>query len=150
MIMTAKELVELQLATHKKADKDVLTFIFEFALSAGSNTSRYGYQSDIIQTFMNGYCYYFAHMLKLAFNRGSVCLCVPFSHVVWRDTNGVAYDIMGVYIPTADVAYVPEECAGKVMDDFKQVPGVVNNTTGVEIQILYNKFHIEKENINYE
>ena len=30
--------------------------------------------------FRAGYCYYFAHMLELAYPGGEVCLCYPFGH----------------------------------------------------------------------
>lgn len=44
-----------------------------------------------------GYCYYFAHMLLAAFNRGEVCWTAPYDHYVWVDTDGQPYDCEGKY-----------------------------------------------------
>lgn len=66
----------------------------------------------IRRLFHSGYCYYFANMLKIAFGRGTVCLAYPFGHVVWLDTDGIAYDIEGVtiseYEKLVDIDCLPE------------------------------------------
>ena len=49
------------------------------------------------KVFRNGYCYYFAIMLKEAFNRGEVCMTYDHKHVVWMDVDNVAYDIDGMF-----------------------------------------------------
>lgn len=51
---------------HPKADEEVLRFIYDFSVKQG-----YGEAEDVLyQQFASGYCYYFACMLKAAFNRG--------------------------------------------------------------------------------
>lgn len=79
------------IASHRKqfpdARPDVLGFIYDFS-------SR---SSDLYEVFVNGYCFYFANMLREAFNGGDVCWSVGRGHVVWVDDNDVAYDISGVY-----------------------------------------------------
>lgn len=51
---------------HPKADEEVLRFIDDFSVKQG-----YGEAEEVLyQQFANGYCYYFACMLKAAFNRG--------------------------------------------------------------------------------
>ena len=94
---------ELHVISGKEAaDKDVISFIEGFL----------GDHEIIWQTFTAGYCYYFAVMLKDAFQRGEICWCAPYGHICWVDDNGVPYDISGVcdsecdfYIP---VRYIPE------------------------------------------
>ncbi len=64
------------------------------------------------RTFRNGYCYFFAHMLKNAFDgRGGVFMTVPFGHFVWKDIDGTCYDVEGIYDPkVCDAFYlIPEE-----------------------------------------
>ena len=59
-------------------------------------------------TFRAGYCYFFAHMLQDAFQRGTVCLAAPFSHWVWEDVDKQLYDIEGLYQGEA-MYFIPEE-----------------------------------------
>lgn len=84
--------------------------------------------------FHNGYCWYFANMLKLAFKRGIVCWTAPFGHFVWVDTNidtnkfttnnakrSNIYDIEGRYcIKEHDAFYIiPEQYLGPYIDNFR-------------------------------
>lgn len=78
---------ELHVISGKEAaDKDVISFIEGFL----------GDHEIIWQTFTAGYCYYFAVMLKDAFQRGEIRWCAPYGHICWVDDNGVPYDISGV------------------------------------------------------
>lgn len=49
------------------------------------------------RVFTAGYCFYFAHMLQVAFNRGRVVFAAPLSHIIWEDDNGCAYDFYGIF-----------------------------------------------------
>ena len=65
---------ELHVISGKEAaDKDVISFIEGFL----------GDHEIIWQTFTAGYCYYFAVMLKDAFQRGEICWCAPYGHICW-------------------------------------------------------------------
>ena len=78
---------------------------------------------DVIDSlFSAGYCWHFAQMLKSTFNRGKVVLAHPYSHVVWVDTNNVAYDIHGVYYEEG-VTYISFEVLGDIVYDFKHIKG---------------------------
>lgn len=86
----------------RKPDENVLNFIDKFALSKGADA----YNNIIQPLFRSGYCYYFAIMLKDAFNdEGELCLCCPYGHIVWM-YKGVPYDIEGVYNGEAEL-FVP-------------------------------------------
>lgn len=74
--------------------EEVIDFIKEFT---DYNDADKSYNEEIRKIFREVYSYYFAHILKLAFNRGEVCWAAPFSHIVWKDTNGIFYDIDGIY-----------------------------------------------------
>ena len=127
---------ELHVISGKEAaDKDVISFIEGFL----------GDHEIIWQTFTAGYCYYFAVMLKDAFQRGEICWCAPYGHICWVDDNGVPYDISGVcdsecdfYIP---VRYIPEGIA-----DFKHIPHKAFNAskeyieTAIQRQLLAKMF----------
>lgn len=88
---------------HPKADEEVLRFIYDFSVKQG-----YGEAEKVLyQQFISGYCYYFACMLKAAFNRGEVCWAAPYGHIVWVDENDIPYDISGVNKSETD-DYIPE------------------------------------------
>lgn len=78
----------------KEADKQVIQFIADFIFQNDENGEPTGVISHV---FSAGYCYYFANMLKIAFGRGEVCWSEGRSHIVWVDTNNIAYDVYGVY-----------------------------------------------------
>lgn len=68
-----------EIEKHPAIDKNVLQFIADFACHTATNGDEY----EILRsTFRNGYCYYFARILKTAFNRGEVCWAAPFGHFV--------------------------------------------------------------------
>lgn len=80
-----------------------------------------GDSEDIRSKFRNGYCYYFAKMLKITYGRGDICLTAPFGHFVWVDeTDDKAYDIEGLYEMKDHDAYylIPEERLGNFINDF--------------------------------
>lgn len=54
---------------HPKADEELFRFIYDFSVKQG-----YGEAEEVLyQQFANEYCYYFACILKVAFNRGEIC-----------------------------------------------------------------------------
>ena len=93
-------------------------------------------------TFMCGYCYFFAHMLKQAFGSGEVCWCAPYGHFVWcNDYNGetFAYDVEGVSITAAEF-FIPEYYLGELINDFKQIPEKVANATKAQIDTVIKRY----------
>ena len=70
--------------------------------------------------YMAGYCYYFAMMLKAAFNRGEVYITAPYGHVVWRDIDDHYYDIEGEYIGDVE-AMIPVTDPFCSIKDFKHL-----------------------------
>lgn len=108
------------------ADSIVLEFIGDFLYRGSPDVLIEDSVESVRSTFRAGYCYYFAEMLKLAFNRGCVCWAAPFSHIVWCDINGVAYDIEGVYFGEADYL-IPVEYIKDSLWSFKHIP----NETGI-------------------
>lgn len=102
----------------QEGNVDVLEFIHKF-LSHNGEEQIAGVQS----LFRAGYCYYFAHMLKKAFERGTVCWAAPLGHIVWCDDDGVPYDAEGVCTSEADY-FIPESYLGNAVYDFKRVPGM--------------------------
>lgn len=139
MIKKSELYFESQLKFYKEADEEVLMFIADFVLHNPKLDSE-----DLSSLFTAGYCYYFAHMLKIAFNRGEVCLCAPYSHFVWLDdTNNIAYDIQGVYDGEAEV-FIPYTAMGDMVKDFTHVRSQYHNTTEFEIQKLINNHRKER------
>lgn len=81
---------------YPNASKEVLTFIANFAFSGSTSRNK-----TIIDLFINGYCYYFALMLKDAFG-GEMVADVENHHILWKDTRegdgyGLLYDVCGIY-----------------------------------------------------
>ena len=100
-----------------KSDPKVLKFIDEFINCSTQNEEE---REVICKTFTNGYCYYFAVMLKEAFGRGAVCWAAPHSHMAWVDTNGCPYDIEGVCATETDY-FIPVHYMGHHLQGFMHV-----------------------------
>ena len=94
----------------KTKDNPVLVFIKRFHDIATEGDMKSNWV--LYNAFQNGYCWYFAHMLQSAFERGTVCLCAPFGHFVWEDIDEVKYDISGVYCGEA-YYFIPESFMSK-------------------------------------
>lgn len=113
------------------ADEKVLKFIYDFI-----GLQRTSESAKVIYTqFESGYCYYFAVMLRTAFNRGTICWHHNCGHVVWKDDNNVAYDIGGVFYDYDDINtdLLPvDESLGELLIDFKH--------NGEEIKIRNTEF----------
>lgn len=105
------------------ANEQVLRFIADFMYHGVPEIGLETSAESIRSTFRAGYCYYFAHMLKEAFNRGTVCWAAPYGHIVWVDTDGNPYDIEGVNFSDCQY-YIPCSYIGEHVNDFKHVPGV--------------------------
>ena len=134
VISEKESFVHDSIAMNKDADEQVLYFIVDFLFHCGIDnveTLRY--------TFHSGYCLYFARMLKDAFNRGEVCWAAPFGHFVWKDENGVCYDVEGVTISEAEY-FIPESYLGDAIKDFLHVRWVGNDTSAEEIQQIISKY----------
>lgn len=116
-----EKLIKEQLKFHPNANTTVLTFIYDFYTLHGNDSSNMEYMR---LTFHAGYCYYFAVMLKTAFNRGKICWAAPFSHIVWQDDDDMVYDVEGVYEGEADY-FIPIEMIGDSIKDFKRVEGEI-------------------------
>lgn len=127
----------------KEANESVLGFIFDFVWCKTSNINEY----ELIRSlFMDGYCYYFAVILKTAFNRGEICWCAPYAHFIWLDTNGIPYDIEGVSTAEANY-YIPEAYITDGIADFKHVPGV---EFGATKEYIDNAIKMYEKNIKKE
>ena len=120
--------------TYQKSE--VIYFIDKFQSAA------FGYGNDIdafLDVFSNGYCYYFAIMLKAAFNRGTVCIIAPCGHVVWVDTDGIAYDIYGEF-PLDGESLIPEDAEDSHIIDFKHIYTEESGITDKELSDLVKKY----------
>ena len=85
---------------------EILEFIENFKYGLGQFTKK---ESGIVQQlFENGFCYYFAKILKDAFPGGELCIPWPIGHFVYK-YNDKYWDISGEYIPKQHdcVAMVP-------------------------------------------
>lgn len=97
------------------------------------------------KTFMSGYCWYFAHMLKLAFDSGEVCWCAPFGHFVWCNEykgRDYAYDVEGVSIAEAD-HYIPEYYLGDLINAFKHASSKDIVVHKPEIDAVIHKYLVD-------
>ena len=100
-----------------KQREQVLEFINKFA--GYDKEPEYNWEV-IRKKFRAGYCYYFAHMLDLAFKgRGSVCLAAPFGHFVWIDSDKKIYDIEGEY--KGEAYYFIPETFIKLLNDMNMI-----------------------------
>lgn len=96
---------------------EILEFIENFRCGLGQFTKK---ESGIIQQlFENGFCYYFAKILKDAFPGGELCIPWPIGHFVYK-YNDKYWDISGEYIPKQhDYVYmIPLNCEYFIDDCF--------------------------------
>ena len=84
--------------------------------------------------FTNGYCYYFAKMLEIAFPGGEVCLCYPKGHFV-HSYEDKAYDIWGENHLEETLKLIPAKEMGPLLGDFLW-NGTEHNTSKEEIAAL--------------
>ena len=77
----------------KTADhtEEVLSWINKFKQAESVKPGK------VLSKYRNGYCYFFAVMLKHAFQRGSIEMAVTNDHIVWKDIDNTKYDIGGIY-----------------------------------------------------
>ena len=128
--------VERQIKHFPKANKDVLYFIADFLYH---NIFDLREVDHVLFLFRSGYCYYFAAMLKAAFDRGTICWAAPFGHIVWQDENGICYDIEGVNVSEVE-EYIPIEYLGNAINDLRHVRGVHYNITDQEMANIVLKY----------
>lgn len=98
MSNTKNEWMQSQLKHHPNARYDVINFIGNILyknISEYSEIDLVSYSDSVVELFTNGYCYYFAVILKDAFG-GSIYRRIGYSHIVWKDENDIFYDINGV------------------------------------------------------
>lgn len=124
-------------------NKEVLNFIENFLAHQNKDEA----ESILKDQFNAGYCYYFAVILKAAFNRGQICWCAPFGHMCWLDTDGIPYDIYGICISEADY-FIPISYLGDCLNDFLHI-GYPHCTTQQEMQQIIRNYLEDKEK-NYE
>ena len=96
----------------ENCDKDVINFIANIIFKPSCD------RESIINLFENGYCYYFAVILKTAFNRGEICWHRNFGHIVWKDDDDTPYDINGPFYDYKEGDLLPVEKLGGLLIDF--------------------------------
>ena len=144
MIDERQIFIEAWQAYFENANEQVLGFIYDFRMHSAGVFGKPEEAEEIIRNqFRNGYCYYFAHMLKLAFGRGEVCIAAPIGHFVWMDDNKIPYDIEGVNESDCD-CYIPESFLGDMVKDFLHVHGVGYGTTKEEIDDLIKRYQVSR------
>ena len=116
------------------ADRGILQFISEILYHGAPHATNTDSAKTIRHLFQSGYCWYFAHMLDMAFKdlNGQVCLAAPFGHFVYV-CNEVPYDISGVYKGISN-EFIPESFLGDTLLDFMHVP--------------YKEFSVTKEQMD--
>ena len=134
-----KNWVDTMMKVNDKCDTDVLKFIYQF-----KQRGNIGSTDNIIHdVFRHGYCWHFAHILKSTFGRGEVCIAYPFGHFVWKDVNGVVYDIEGEYGHDSEACcYIPEDyLPDEVLDTFRHIPDCDEHyTTKEEIEAIEKRY----------
>lgn len=105
------EWIEYQI--NNGGSRDVIEFIEGVIESSGEKFRN---------AFADDYSYYFANMLKLAFNRGEIYWHRNYHHIVWKDDDGKTYDVFGVY-KNRKAEFVPFSHLGNMGQLFK-LPGI--------------------------
>lgn len=117
--------------------KDIDEFIQDFSIT-----------EDILNTFTCGYCWHFAKLLQVTFNRGSVVWLAPFSHVGFMDIDSKVYDIYGEYEGEV-FYYIPEEYCGNLLDGFRHINKEVSYVSKEKILSVIKNYCL-LSNVDYE
>lgn len=97
---------------------------------------------ELCSVFSNGYCWYFAHMLKHYFGRGEVCIAAPLGHMVWVDLDNTPYDIYGVNCSECDY-YIPERYLGNSIEDFMHVRSLTAFATAEDVERIIEEYRAD-------
>ena len=104
----------------RKEVEKVLSFV-----GGMHDVATYNFEEDSIDSlydvFENGYCYYFANILNLAFPAlGRVVWIRNRGHIVWQSNfSGICYDISGIYVDYKDGDLVEVGRLGNLLKDFQ-------------------------------
>ena len=121
--------------------KEVKEFIDNFTGVAELKGIAY---ESLRSLFMDGYCFYFAEMLKSAFSRGETYICAPYGHVVWRDVDNRFYDLDGEFKGDYEV-FLPTTLP--CVNDFRRRNGLGPGATKEEIDDMIQSFKKEFPNV---
>ena len=121
-----------------KGTEAVLNFIENFL----SHNNSYEADEILKDQFNAGYCYYFAVILKTAFNRGEICWCAPYGHICWVDDDGTPYDIYGLCTSEAD-HFIPVSYLGDCLNDFLHI-NKPHYTTKKELESIIETYLNDK------
>lgn len=107
-------------AVDRGFNKNLLIFIIKFR-HFDDSLDHLKYLESV---FTEGYCLYFANMLKYADSNpnGEVVWVRNHEHFCYKDANGFIYDIHGpraIYDPKYPYEYVPSSILGNLIADFK-------------------------------
>lgn len=102
------EWIKYQIYT-KGGSEEVTEFIADVVEVSGSKFNK---------AFAGDYSYYFASMLKSAFDRGEIYWHRKYHHIVWKDDDGKIYDANGVY-ENSEAEFVPFSHLGDMGQIFK-------------------------------
>lgn len=104
----------------RKEVEKVLSFV-----GGMHDVATYNFEDDSIDSlydvFENGYCYYFANILNLAFPAlGRIVWIRNRGHIVWQSNfSGICYDISGIYVDYKDGDLVEVGRLGNLLKDFQ-------------------------------
>lgn len=108
----------------KKEEREEVEKVLSF-IGGMHDVATYNFEEDSIDSlydvFENGYCYYFANILNLAFPAlGRVVWIRNHGHIVWQSNfSGICYDISGIYVDYEDGDLVEVGRLGNLLKDFQ-------------------------------
>lgn len=120
--------------------KTIEQFIDDFRMREANYGDYEEAEETVRHLFRAGYCYYFAKMLEIAYPGGEVCVCYPYSHMVYH-YNGKYYDIEGEYDKDwEDCEYlIPERFLGDTLKDFLH-NGSTNGSTKEQLDDVLHRY----------
>lgn len=114
-----------QLASHvdnwKDEEQEEVEKILSFIAGMHNKATENIEEDSLYDVFENGYCYYFANILNLAFPAlGRVVWIRNHGHIVWQSNfSGICYDISGIYVDYEDGDLVEISRLGNLLKDFQ-------------------------------
>lgn len=110
----------------KKGEQEEVKKVLSFISGMHSKATEDSEEDSLYNVFENGYCYYFAQILNLAFPAlGNVFWIRNYGHIVWQSRfSHICYDISGIYVDYKDEDLVEVARLGNLLKDFQHTNSV--------------------------
>ena len=113
----------------KEGEQEEVKKVLSFIGGMHDKATEDSEEDSLYNVFENGYCYYFAQILNLAFPAlGNVFWIRNRGHIVWQSRfSHICYDVSGIYVDYKDEDLVEVARLGNLLKDFQHTNSVYSS-----------------------